>query len=383
MNVLIVSIEFPPGPGGVGTLTHHLARHFNQIGWQVRVATPQHHATKAEIKSFNQSRPFRVVRFTYRGPMLLEGLNRLMKVIAQVQHNRPDVLLALGWQSVWLGALVHLICGIPLVAFGIGSEFVSKDNFVLPLTRWAFAHAGLVIFVSRFTYMLALEKGFKIAQARIIPPGADDALFRPGLPTKALREQLGLNGDRILLTVGQVSERKAQDVVIRALPRILQECPNTMYLLIGSPTQREELEKLAFALGVEGHVMFIGVVEMEQLPYYYNLADVFILVSRHAEKGEVEGFGIVVLEAALCGVPAVVSRGCGLEEAVIPNKTALLVDPDDPQATAEAILRLLNDASLRQRMGQVARHYASTMGCQKRMEEYEATLREFIQSSRS
>jgi phosphatidylinositol alpha-1,6-mannosyltransferase len=157
------------------------------------------------------------------------------------------------------------------------------------------------------------------------------------------------------LTVGQLSERKAQDVVIRALPAILTKHPDVIYVLVGLPTRAQELERLAQDLGVREHVLITGTVPVDDLVLYYNLADLFVLVSRRTEGGNVEGYGIVVSEAALCGVPAVVSSGCGLEEAVLGGRTALLVEPDDPRATAAAILSLLSDDSARREMGAAAR----------------------------
>lgn len=379
MHLLLLSMEFPPGPGGVGTLAYQVARYLGQKGWQVIVAAPQNYASDKVIAQFHQNQPFCIVRFTYKGPALLEGLNRLWLILEQIHRNRPKVVLALGRQSIWLGAIIHCFFGIPLVAIGVGTEFVRGNQVARNLTRWALARAGLVIFISRYAYALALEYGFKVAKAKVIPPGVDDKRFKPGLPTKTLRESLGLNDARIILTVGQVSERKAQDTVIRAMPYILKDQPKTKYVMVGLPTKRKEIEMLARDLGVEPNVVLTGLVDREQLPYYYNLAEVFVMVSRYVKEGEVEGFGIAVLEAAMCAVPAVVSSGSGLEEAVIPNQTALVIEPDDPQATAQAILRLLNDERLRRKMsGQAFRYVQENATMNQRMGEYELALREFI-----
>lgn len=379
MHLLLLSMEFPPGPGGVGTLAYQIARYLCQKGWQVIVAAPQNYVSDKDIEQFHRNQPFCIIRFTYQGPMLLEGVNRLCLLLEQIRRNRPKVVLTLGRQSIWLGAIIHLLFGIPFAAIGVGTEFVRGNQTARNLTRWALARAGLVIFISRYAYALALEYGFKVAKAKIIPPGVDDKPFKPGLPTETLRESLGLNDARIILTVGQVSERKAQDTVIRAMPDILRDQPKTKYVMVGLPTKRKEIELLARNLGVESSVVFIGLVDREQLPYYYNLADVFVMVSRYAKEGEVEGFGIAVLEAAMCAVPAVISSGCGLEEAVIPNQTALVVEPDDPQATAQAILRLLNDEPLRRKMSEQAfRFVRESTTMNQRMDEYELALREFI-----
>jgi phosphatidylinositol alpha-1,6-mannosyltransferase len=111
------------------------------------------------------------------------------------------------------------------------------------------------------------------------------------------------------------------------------------------------------------------------LPGYYNLADVFVLVSRRTAKGEVEGYGIVVAEAALCGVPSVVSTECGIAESMSGSKAALVIEPDDPLATANAILRLLSDDTLRAEMGCSARRYIlETSTWAQRMSRYHQIL---------
>ncbi len=188
------------------------------------------------------------------------------------------------------------------------------------------------------TRELAGSAGISPERIDVVHCGADGGLYRPGLSTGALRERLGLAVGHIILTVGQLSRRKAQDTVIRALPSLVRDLGDVTYLVVGLPTRRAELAQLAAELGVEDHVLFLGQVPQQQLPLIYNLADVFVLVSRRTE-GEVKGYGIVVAEAALCGVPAVVSRDSGLVEAIIEDETALVVPPDDPDATAEAIAR--------------------------------------------
>ena len=181
------------------------------------------------------------------------------------------------------------------------------------------------------------------------------------------------------MTVGQLTERKAQDIVIRALPRIRHRFPEIKYLIVGIPKLQSEFEKLAYELGVLDSVFFIGQVPQEKLPYFYNLADVFVLVSRRTFTGDVEGFGIVVIEAALCGTPAVVSNKSGLEETVNDWTTGLIVDQENPEATAAAIIELLNNDSLRDRMGDAAYHNAVNNATWKlSVQEYEKILRRLV-----
>lgn len=357
MRLLFLSIEFPPGPGGIGNLAYQIASYLALVGHQVFVSTPQGYVSPSEIDRFNGDQTFSITRLKTVEPPPLEGLYRFIQAMRIVWKRRPDAIIAIGKQAVWLGAAVSLVAGIPLLAIGCGSEFLRSGSLGRFLTRWAFGRAHRLAAISEYTRSLMAAIGIDVSQTEIIPPGADANLYHPDLPTASLREQLVLGSKRVILTIGQVSERKAQDTVIRALPQILARCPDTHYLIVGLDTRRQELERLAESLGVYDHVTFMGRVSQDLLPYLYNLADLFVLVSRPSAD-EVEGFGIVAVEAALCATPAVVSNNCGLVEAVIENETALVVAPDDAEATAGAIAHLLLDDELRLRMGQAAFRYA-------------------------
>jgi glycosyltransferase involved in cell wall biosynthesis len=375
MKLLILSIEFPPGPGGLGTTAYQAALQLSRLGWQVCVATPQHFAGEQEIQRFNAGLPFALIRFRYEGAFLFEAFDRFRLVWRCLREWRPDLILAVGRQAAWLGDGCSRLARIPLAVFGAGTEFLVKARLDQALTRRAFDNANLVIAISMYARNLAESNGFKTSHFQVIPLGADESLFAPAPPSVDLRKRLDFGKARILLTVGQVSERKAQDVVIRALPRILEECPGVVYLVAGLPTLQVELRRLAESLGVAQNVRFAGKVPQAELPAFYNLADIFVLVSRTTSKGDAEGFGIVAVEAALCGKPSVVSDKSGLVEAVQPGETALVVPQNDPGSTAAAILHLLKDDTLRREMGQAARQNALEYGTwQKRMAQVSEAL---------
>jgi phosphatidylinositol alpha-1,6-mannosyltransferase len=355
------------------------------MGWEVQVLTPQDHVDRAARLRFNAEQPFAVHYLSHVEPPLWEGLRRLFVALRLIAARRPDALLANGMQSVWLGAALSLLTGVPLVAIGSGSEFARRSRLDRRLNRWAWGRARHKVAVSHYTWGLMMDAGIGDAstldanEMTLVPNGADARRFRPGLETGALRETLRIGKGPILLTVGQLSERKAQDVVIRALPAVLQEFPDLVYVMVGLPNRAQELERLAEGLGVREHVLFAGAVPADDLALYYNLADLFVLVSRRTREGNVEGYGIAVAEAALCGVPAVVSRGCGLEEVVLEGQTGLLVEPDDPRATAVAIQRLLVDDSLRRANGGAARaHVLQTGTWAQRVAVYDRILRSVI-----
>jgi phosphatidylinositol alpha-1,6-mannosyltransferase len=382
VKLLLLSIEFPPGPGGLGALAYQAALNLTRLGWQVCVATPQTHASQEEIEAFNQNQPFEILRFEYQGSFLLEAASRFAATSRRIARMRPDLLLSIGGQPTWLGAILSITQRLPLAAVGVGSEFLFAGA-ARQLTRLGFSRASQILFISNYTRQLALAAGIRAPVNSVIPLGADQAVFQPDLPTAHLRNALGLADARLLLTVGRVCERKAQDVVIRALPLVLEQQPDVRYVIVGLPVDQQKLEDLSRQVGVFDQVVFAGKVSQQELPEFYNLSDLFVLVSRRTNQGDVEGFGIAVLEAALCGKPAIVSRHSGLEETIINGETGLLVPPEDPQATAQAILKLLGDDDLRRRMGQAAMHNAQKFATwEKRISEYDRILKSLIRSNK-
>lgn len=372
-RLLLLATEFPPGPGGIGTHAFELARHLTRLGWTVQVLAAQAYTTAAERDRFNQNQSFSIVPLDPDSSLAL----RLQTAVATARQFQPDTLVASGLRALWIGAILARLLQIPWLAVGHGSEFRQRSRMARLLTRLALKQADTAVAVSRYTADL-MRTCASPGAVHVIPNGADGQRFYGGVDTSRLRTRLELGRARILLTVGNVSKRKAQDVVIRALPAVLQTHPDVLYLIAGMPTERAAYERLAWDLGVAEHVRFLGVVDDADLPALYALGDLFVLVSRETADGDVEGYGIVVVEAALCGTPAIVSRGCGLAEAVRDGETGLTVPPDDPQATAVAINQLLNDDTRRIALGACARHQAQSATWAHRVAAYDRLLNDLL-----
>ena len=374
-RLILLSSEFPPGPGGIGTHAYQLARHLTRLGWGVHVLSPQAYVAGDAVAAFNGRQSFAITSLPERDAGVGWWSARVRLIRAAIREQQPALLVASGQRALWTAAAIRAFNGLPWVAVGHGSEFLDRSRIARILTRKAIDGAAAVVAVSDYTAGL-IRAAANPRRLVVIPNAADGHRFRPGLDATELRRRWQLGDAPVLLTVGQVGERKAQDVVIRALPRILAERPDTIYVMVGLPRRQAEYEALAAELGVAERVRFVGLVADEDLPAAYNLADVFVLVSRRASDGDVEGYGIVVQEAALCGVPAVVSQGCGLTEAIMEGQTGLSVPPDDPEATAAAVLAVLDES--RQEMGRRAREAARAATWSERVVAYDELLRSLL-----
>lgn len=357
MRLFVLSSEFPPGPGGIGTHAYQLARHMCHLGWDVIVVTVQDYVSEYEVQAFNARQHFEILRLPSFSILPLKYMLRIGVIWQQIRRSKPDAILATGERAVWAAAALK--GHTPAVAVGHGTEF-GLSGWPERLTRWAFARVDHVVCVSRFTWEMMIRKGIRPLQGSVIPNGADEAHFKTIdlAVIRHFRKQLGFETQALLLTVGNVTERKGQHVVIRALPYVLAEVSDVHYLIAGLPTMQGQFSALASSLGVAAHVHFLGRVPQAELPILMNACDVFVMTSVNTASGDVEGYGIAAVEAALCGKPAVVSDGSGLAEAVLDKVTGFVVPQNDPEQTAKALITLLKDEALRQRMGMIARERA-------------------------
>lgn len=275
----------------------------------------------------------------------------------------------------YLAWLIARRFGLPWVAVEHGRQ---PGGWERAIKKRAFTAANAVVCVSRYSRDRLEQMGVAAHRLKVIHNGADPNVFRTMTDgeIKRLRCELGHADSQWLITVGSVTERKGQDVVIRALPSILKQIPNAHYLCVGLPNKEPEFSALARQLGVHDRVRFVGRVDAGRLLELLNCADLFVMTSRHT-NGEWEGFGIAVVEAALCGKAAVVTTPSGLAEAIEDGTTGLGVPEDDELTTAAAIVSLLEDPSRCKRMGESARQRA--LGAQtwkRRVEEYDGVLRD-------
>ena len=263
---------------------------------------------------------------------------------------------------------------IPYSLFLYGGDLLSEQHKIRHSTfkrrtaRAIFGGAAVLVAISAWTRDLALTILGDLGldghgqRLRVVPLGTDPDYFKPGVHSTDLRERFDLPGDktRWLLTVARLDRHKGVDTVIRALPAIVARFPDVHYAVAGSGAERDALEKLAHKGGVADRVRFLGGVSERDLPALYNLASVYVGASRIANRIGVEGFGISLVEASACGLPVVAGNSGGIPDAVRDGETGFLVPPEDPAALADAIIRLLADRELAQRIGAAGRRAVET-----------------------
>lgn len=242
----------------------------------------------------------------------------------------------------------------PVIIYAHGEELTTWKGRKHDAMVFALRHAYRVIANSEFTRDELIKRGVAPDCITLINPGVDTDRFRPGLPCDDLKAQIGLApGQKLTLSVGRLSRRKGFDMVIRSLPELLRQGLDVRYAMIGIGEDWDYLANLAKEMGVSDRVHMLGHVMPEDLPRWYNACDIFVMPNREID-GDTEGFGMVFVEAAACGKPAIAGKAGGTGAAVLDGVTGLRIDGDQPAQVVAGLKRMLSDGALAQRLGDVA-----------------------------
>ena len=357
MRILLVSQDFPPDVGGIQTYAAELAPRLAEQAEALAVVAPSRPGSVA----VDHPLPFPVHRLPARPDLLPLVALPALPVLAR--RGRYTLSFHAQWQTVGAALLARRLTGFPkhIVCAAHGRELLfspfpedsALDGMYHRIRRTLLAGVDHFLPVSRYTGGLLNSLGVPESQMTVIPNGTNPGRFRP-MDASALRHELGLGDRRVLLTVGRLVPRKGLDTTIRALPRIAEDVPNVTYLIVGSGPDRERLEALARRLGVSERLRFAGKVPNEQLPLYYNACDAFVMPSREANP-DVEGFGIVFLEAGACGKPVIGARAGGVPDAIRDGETGVLIPPRAPERLARAAQWLLTHPEEATRIGEQGR----------------------------
>lgn len=252
----------------------------------------------------------------------------------------------------FIAVLVARLLRREVIIYAHGEEITTwRQGGKFKAMVFTYKRADRIIANSEFTREELLKLGVSPERIEIIYPGVDIRRFRPNLEVTDLRASINVGDNQnLILSVGRLSRRKGFDRVISSLPELVKRGIDAHYVLIGIGEDRDYLTALAASLGVSDRVHLIGHVASEDLPRWYNAAQVFVMPNREI-NGDTEGFGMVFLEAAACAKPAIAGRAGGTAAAVVHEVTGLRVDGEVVHEVAEALARLLTD-----------RAYATTLG---------------------
>jgi phosphatidyl-myo-inositol dimannoside synthase len=355
-QVLIVTNDFPPRRGGIQSFVHALATRLP--AGTVTVYAPAWEAAAG----YDARQPFPVIRHP----------GSLMLPVPSVARRAAEILAAHGCDTVLFGAAAPLVLLAPGLRAAGARRIVAVTHgheagwAALPGARSLLRRIGdqvdVVTYLGEY-FRLRLARALSPEAARRmvrLAPGVDTAVFRPGAGGAAIRQRHGLAGRQVVLCVSRMVPRKGQDTLLRAWPQVLAAAPRAaggpVLLLVGDGPYRAELGRLAARLGVAGSVVFTGPVSREELPAYYDAGDVFAMPCRTRRHGlDVEGLGIVYLEASAAGLPVVGGDSGGAPDAILEGETGYVVGGRDVRALADRLTALLLDPAHARAMGEKGR----------------------------
>lgn len=338
-KVLIIVSEFPPGPGGIGQHAFSMAETFYSLDYKVEILTSGDHASVHKIANFDNKSAYPITRFQRRG--ILTYLLRLVETYKVVSRFKPDRVFVSGKFPVWSLRWVRWICSSARIeVFLHGSEVNLPVWWQRMLFHWNLKQANMLYPVSQYTQSL-------------IPDNCihdNCSVVSNGILIRELKEwdgipQKKLSGYPALLTVGRISRRKGQHRVVEALPRLAEVFPDVHYHIVGLSGNAGEILTLAEKLNIKERITIHGhVEERKDLAAFYKGSDCFVMLSENQPDGDIEGFGIAILEANYFGVAAIGSDEGGIVEAIKQGETGFVVDADSPLRVTEGLSKIIASA---------------------------------------
>lgn len=260
----------------------------------------------------------------------------------------------------WLAYLLKWRYGLPYLCYVHGEDVnsYSLSRELRWMARRVLRAANAVLVSSQNSRRILLDEWkLPAAKVRLLYPGADTNWFVPAERDERVRESLGWKGRTVVLTVGRLQARKGQDQMIQALRAVRRHVPDVLYSIVGDGGDRPRLEKLVAETETSAHVEFRGEPADDELLLCYQQCDLFVLPNREINK-DIEGFGMVLVEAQACAKPVVAGASGGTAETMQHGRTGLIVDCSGPDLLAQTVVELLQDVPRRVAMGRAARAWA-------------------------
>ncbi len=360
-KILCITNDFGPRAGGIETFVIGLIERLPQ--GSVTVYTSQQGDTEAYDRNWLDKFGVKVIRD--RTKILLPTPRVARAVKKLIAREKIEV--------VFFGAAAPLA----ILAPGLRRSGVKK---IVSLThghevwwaklwpfKWLIRYIGNN--VDHLTYLgdftreeISKSLSIKSATAMVkIAPGIDTRHFAPQPSATQLRESLGLSDKKVIVSVGRLVHRKGQDSLISSLPEILRHHPDAHILMVGTGPYLNHLEALAQKYAVQESITFIGRIQYSDLPRFICAGDIFAMPSRSRLAGlEVEGLGIVYLEASACGLPVIAGKSGGAPDAVLEGETGVTVDGRNPADVARAVIDLFDNPIKAKEMGERGREWINS-----------------------
>jgi len=355
--LLFVTNDFGPRSGGIETMVIGLLQH-RPFGQTIVYTSSQENSEQYDADWFSNY-----------GVRVIRDQSKVLLPTPRVAFELKKIIRSEGITTAAFGAAAPLgllsasikragVSRIVAITHGHEIWWAKVFPFNLLLRRIG-STVDVMTHLGEFTRITISKALSSDAQRTLVQlaPGTNFDHFKPTDAT-LLRDTLGLTDKKVMVCVGRLVRRKGQDKLIQAMPQILKSIPNAHLLLVGDGPYRGYLQKLVEKNSLEASITIEGRVEFEDLPMYMCVGDIFAMPSRSRLMGlEVEGLGSAYLEATACGLPILAGNSGGVPDAVIHNKTGLVVNGRDEKEIASAAIELLSNSDSANQMGMNGREW--------------------------
>ncbi len=353
-KILLVTNDLGPRAGGIETFILGLLDQLD--GNQIVIYTAKQNGSAEFDKALTAKTGAAIIRDKSSILLPTFWVNRRVRAVMQ-KYESEIIWFGAAMPLAWMSQLLKRAGAKQIVAITHGHEVWWAK---LPIFRQIFSHAtqsiSVLTYLGEFTRQAMAPVVNKNCYMAQIAPGISIEHFTPGEKSPSLVEELDLQGKQVLISVGRLVHRKGQDKLLEALPQVLRSHPDVVLLFVGIGPRRKKLDQLVRKNELSDYVRFVGRVQYDKLPEYFRLGDLFVMPSRSRLAGlEVEGLGIVYLEASASGIAVLAGKSGGAPDAVLAGKTGEVVDGTDPAQIAEAIIELLDNPSKLKTMGAAGR----------------------------
>ena len=358
-RLLLISDRYLPEVGGTITWFDNVyRRHPANTIWVATQAYGDTEKFDREYQPISVSRA-KLQRYRFLKPESLLLFIRLFRMCLSIRlrHKIDVVHVGKVFPEGYVARIMRKLTGTPYVVYAHGEDVTIYANDPAYRSRLPTIYnaAAAVIANSDFTRNELIKVGVHPELIVKISPGVDPSVFAPAKADQQLISDYDLDGKFVLLSVGRLTKRKGHDYVLQALPAVLERFPNVVYVIVSTGAEEENLKRMAAKLGVEESVRFVGEVSYQQLPRFFNTSDLFVLANRSLPTGDVEGFGIVFVEAGACEIPVIAGDSGGTADPVRHGVNGLRIDASDPANIENAILTLVDNPHKRMQMGREGR----------------------------
>lgn len=355
-RTMLVTLDFPPMVGGVASYWANLSRLMPSDNFFV-LAEESDSSLDLDV---NQS--FLIYRrslLSHRRWLWPKWLPLFWEMFRLARHLRIQKFIVAHVLPTGTAALIlKKILRLPYVVsiHGLDIAWAQKNQRKKWLAKLIFRNAEAVIVNSDFTRRELYRLGAVAAdKVHLVYPCPNVSAATATVSRVEFLKKYNLENKKFILTVGRLIERKGQEKVIEALPRVLSAAPDAVYLIVGQGPKLGELREKVKERKLDRQVKFFSDILDSELPAFYQNAALFVMPSRQLENGDVEGFGIVYLEANFYGLPVIAGRSGGAAEAVEQGVNGLLVDPANVNDIAQAIISLLTNENRARELGERGR----------------------------